>query len=52
MYATDDGSGTDGFVMRVTPMGFVQWITYINTNYKQNDQIVGAISVPTPGGND
>jgi len=38
--------------MRVTPMGFVQWITYVNTNYQQNDQIVGAISVPTPGATD
>ena len=52
LYATEDGSGTDGFVMRVTPLGFVQWITYVNTNYKVDDQIVGAISVPTPGGTD
>ena len=48
MYAVEDlalTGTTDGFVMRVTPLGFVQWISYINTNQNQNDIIVGAISI-------
>jgi hypothetical protein len=35
--------------MRVTPLGFVQWITYINSNHLQSDQVVGAISSPFGG---
>lgn len=48
LYLTDDGAA-DGFVMRVTPLGFVQWITYLNSNFQQNDQVVGAISSPFGG---
>lgn len=32
LYPTDDGNA-DGFLMRVTVLGFVQWITYLNSNF-------------------
>ena len=37
-----DGSNYDGFIMRLTPLGFLQWLSYLS--FKQGvDEYVGGV---------
>jgi hypothetical protein len=40
----DDGLNNDGFIMKVTPLGFYQWISYLSTKQGQDEYVGMAVA--------
>lgn len=39
----DDGSNKDGFIMRTSPLGFINWISYLSTRQSQDEYVGNAV---------
>ncbi len=39
----NDGSNNDGFVMRITPLGFINWLTYVSTKQGIDEYVGNAV---------
>lgn len=39
----DDGANNDGFVMRLTPLGFINWLSYLSTKQAQDEYVGNAV---------